>query len=504
MSSKKVMLIIRDGWGYRTSCHKNAVCKADTPFTDQIMDKYPNSLLEASGGAVGLPSGVVGNSEVGHITIGAGRIVESSLSRINKSISDGSFFKNEVLLDLIESAIKLKKTLHLISLIQDEGVHSHNNHLFSILKLCKEKGLEKVLLHLITDGRDGAIDKGLVYIKDIKNRLKSTVGKIVTISGRYYAMDRNNNWDRTERAYQSIVNGESEIVFEDPTETLKDSYDDQVTDEFIIPRVKIDYNGFDDNDFVLFTNFRTDRTRQLTKAIIESSFSNFDREKKSINFVAMTKYYDGMMSPVLFKDIIVEDTLGQIISSKGLKQLRISETEKYPHVTFFFNAQKESALIGEDRVLVDSPRVKKYNSTPEMSSVELADSVCKQIDDDKYSLIVLNFVNCDMVGHTGDYEATIKAVEAVDSQTEKVVKEALNNNYDILVFADHGNAEDQSGNLRTTHTTNKVPCIFISDHQDFSNSKIRDGGLRDIAPTVLELLGIAVPEGMTGKSLIIR
>jgi len=496
---KKVMLIIRDGWGYRKSKADNAIQSTKTPFTDHLMKSYPNSLLAASGEAVGLPKGFQGNSEVGHMTIGSGRIIDQSLTVINKSIANKSFFKNKALLSAINNCKKHNSTLHIAGLLQTEGVHAHEDHLFAILGLCKKKELTKVNIHIFTDGRDAPVKDSLKHVRKLKKKIKEIgVGMIATVSGRYYAMDRDKRWKRTKQSYEAIVNGKSKSKFKNVVDTIEQSHKNKVTDEFIIPRVRNGYIGFEKNDSFIFYNFRTDRTRQLMKAICEKKFSPWKRQGKKILSTAMTNYYKSMNAKVAFNIPEIKNRLGEIVSRKNLKQLRISETEKYAHVTFFFNGQIEKRNNKEDRILIPSPKVATYDLKPEMSVHKIANAISKEIKKEKYNLIITNLVNGDMVGHTGKILAIKKAVKAVDQALEKIVETGLRNNYKILILADHGNAEDQSPKWRTSHTTNKVPCILVSKDK----VKLSNGGLQDIAPTILKLLDIKKPKEMTGSSLI--
>lgn len=496
---EKVILIIRDGWGYRKSKTDNAISSAKTPFTDHLMKAYPNSLLDASGEAVGLPKNFQGNSEVGHMAIGSGRIIDQSLTAINRSITNKSFFKNKALISAIDNCKKHDSNLHITELLQTEGVHSHREHLFAILDLCKKKKINKVYIHVITDGRDAPVKDSLKHIRKLKQKIKEIeIGTIATVSGRYYAMDRNKRWERTKQAYEAIANGESKIKFNNVIDTINLSHKKRITDEFIIPRVRDGYIGFEKNDSFIFCNFRTDRTRQLMKAVCEKKFSPWKRDQKKIFPVAMTKYYDKMNARVAFDTPEIKNRLGEIVAKNNLKQLRISETEKYAHVTFFFNGQIEKKNNKEDRILIPSPNIATYDLKPEMSVFKIANTISKEIKKEKYNLIVTNLVNGDMVGHTGKVPAIKKAVQSVDKALEKIVDTGLRNNYKILILADHGNAEDQSPRWRTSHTTNKVPCILVSKDK----VKLKNGGLRDIAPTVLDLMKIKKPREMTGTSLI--
>jgi len=499
---KKVFLIIRDGWGYRKESKDNAILEQGTPNTDVLMKSYPNVLLEASGEAVGLPDGYQGNSEVGHLTIGSGRIMFQPMVRINKSIESGDFFKRKAFLDAIENCKKNSSKLHIIGLLQSEGVHSHENHLFALLNLCKKEKLKDVYIHVVTDGRDAPVNDGIKHIKKLIKKINDLkLGKIATLSGRYYAMDRDKRWDRTKKAYDCIVKAEGQ-EFEDVLKSIKESYDKGETDEFIIPKIAKGYDGIKEKDSFIFYNFRTDRTRQLTRAIVEKDFEGWERKPLDVFYVAMTQFYKPMNAHVAFEDQSLNSLLGEVISNAGFKQLRISETEKYAHVTFFFNGQIEEPNNGEDRILIPSPKVATYDLKPEMSAYEVTDKLVDEIKKDKYYFIVVNIVNGDLVGHTGVIKACHMAVKVVDECVKKLIDAALEKDYISLVFADHGNIEDQSPKWRTSHTTNPVPLILISNYAKLKNCKLKKGGLQDVAPTVLDIMGLKKPEEMTGKSLI--
>jgi len=487
---KRVILIIRDGWGYRKSHYKNAIAHADTPNADALMKKYPNALIRAAGEAVGLPKGYQGNSEVGHMTLGSGRITRESLSRIDAAIKDKSFFKNPALLGAIKNCKKHNSALHIMGLVQVEGVHSHLNHLLALLKLCKQEKFSNIHLHIFTDGRDAPVHNAVKHIKNIKS-------KIATISGRYYAMDRDKRWKRTKKAYDCIVKGKTDITFTNPIKSIKQSYKEDITDEFIVPRKREGYEGITPHDSVIFFNYRTDRPRQLTQAIAEKKFAGWKRKPLNIYLATMTQYYKPMNAHIAFKDVKLKQILGEILSKKNKRQLRISETEKYAHVTYFFNDQIEKPFKKEDRILIPSPKVATYDQKPEMSVYKITKELVSKIKKKKYDLIVTNLVNCDMVGHTCVWNAVIDAVEAVDDCVGKIVEAGVENDYNIIILGDHGNAEDMTEQWCTSHTINPVPCIIISDKK-----KIRKGGLQDIAPTILDLMNIAKPKEMTGRSLL--
>jgi 2,3-bisphosphoglycerate-independent phosphoglycerate mutase len=502
---KPVVVVIRDGWGYRKEQEFNATILGDNRFTEGLMKQYPNTLLDASGEAVGLPEGYQGNSEVGHMTIGAGRIFFQSLPRINKDIATGAFFRNGALLGAVENCKRNGTTLHVIGLLQKEGVHAHMDHCIAVLELCKREGLKDVALHVISDGRDSPVNSTIKNVIELKKQIdEKGVGRIATIEGRYYAMDRDKRWDRTKAAYDCIVEAKSDFVFEDPVICMEQCYASGETDEFIKPRKAVWYNGFGKNDSVIFYNFRTDRTRQLTMAIVEDEFDGWKRDPDDVYFVAMTEFYAPMnrRAHIAYPPEPVTNLLGDMISKNGLKQLRISETEKYAHVTFFFNGQVEKASPGEDRILVPSPKVATYDLKPEMSAYELGDRIVKEMGRGVYDVIITNFVNADMVGHTGVWDAILKAVKAVDDNVKKVVDETLRQEGVALILADHGCIEDKTENMRTSHTKSKVPFVLVSNDPMLKSVKLKDGrGLQDVAPTVLRLLNIEKPQEMTGESL---
>ena len=495
----KVILIIRDGWGYRKEREHNALFEVPTPNTDKLMNEYPNVLLKASGESVGLPDGYQGNSEVGHMTIGSGRIIFQSLAKINKSIRDKEFFKIPEFLEAINNCKEHNSKLHLIGLLQVEGVHAHRDHLFALLELCKQQDFNNVFVHVITDGRDAPVNDSLKHVEALNNKMHALgLGSIATISGRYYTMDRDKRWDRTKKAYDCIINADSE-TFDDAITQIKKCHANNETDEFIIPRKHKDYDGVKENDSMIFFNFRTDRTRQFTQAVVEEQFDGWQRKPLNIFYVGMTQYYIPMNAKVAFKDESFKNLLGEIVSRHNIKQLRISETEKYAHVTFFFNGQIEQPNPGEDRILIPSPKFATYDLKPEMSVYEVTEKLVEEINKDKYEFIVTNLVNGDMVGHTGSIDAIHKAIIAVDDCLGKIIEAGLKNDYHILVFADHGNVEDQTDLWRTSHTINPVPFIFVSkDHVKLKQGK----GLQDIAPTVLDVFKIEKPEEMTGESII--
>ncbi len=502
---RKVLLIIRDGWGFRESCEENAVCSANLPTSKFLKENFPSTLIEASGEAVGLPNGTMGNSEVGHTTIGAGRIKFQPYLQINKAIESGEFFRNSAILSAIENCKKNNSTLHLIGLLQIEAVHSHLSHLFAILDFCKKENFKNVAIHIITDGRDSGVHSSLNRLQELNQKIfEIGFGKIVSVSGRYFSMDRDNRWERTKKGFDAIVFGNSAEKFKDPEIAIRSSHEKNITDEFIEPIVYENYFGFSENDSVIFWNFRTDRTRQLTKAIVEKDFENFERENlPKVYFVAMTEFYKPMNAVVAFYDVKLKNTLGEVLAKNSLTQLRISETEKYAHITFFMNGQVEIPNIGEERIVISSPKVATYDLQPEMSVFKVKERLIEEIKKEKFDFIVVNFVNADMVGHTAVLPAIIKALESVDSCTKEVVDVALSKNYEILITADHGNAEDQREIFRTSHTTHPVEFFLVSNDEKLRKAKLKSGrGLQDIAPTILELLEIEKPSEMTGESLI--
>lgn len=505
MKYRPIVMIIRDGWGYRKEKEFNATEIGENPYTKMLMREYPNVLLDASGESVGLPRGYMGNSEVGHMTIGAGKIFFQSLPRINKSIESGKFFKNPALVQAVENCKKNKSTFHIVGLLQKEGVHAHMDHCVALLELCKKNNLSDVLLHLISDGRDSPVDQTLKNVKELEEIIKKIgVGKIASISGRYYAMDRDKKWERTKIAYDCIHDGKTEMMFDDINKSIQESYSKGETDEFLKPRKASWYNGIKNNDSVVFFNFRTDRTRQLTMALIEDNFEGWERKPSDIFFVAMTEFYSPMNSRghIAYPTEPVVNLLGEVLSKNGVKQLRVSETEKYAHVTFFFNGQMEKAYEGEERVLVPSPKVATYDLKPEMSVYELGDKIVEEIKKDKYEVIITNLVNADMVGHTGVWESILKAVKAVDDNVKKVTEETLKHKGVVLILGDHGCIEEKTPELRTSHTTNKIPFIIVSNNENLRSIKLKEGkGLQDVAPTVLKLLEINKPIEMTGESL---
>ena len=503
---KPLALIILDGFGYNPNEYGNAIKAANTPNIDALFAKYPHTLIGASGMDVGLPDGQMGNSEVGHTNIGAGRIVYQELTRITKSIKDGDFFSNPALKAAIENCKKNHSALHLMGLLSDGGVHSHNAHLYGLVEMARENGLNEVYIHAFMDGRDVPPTSGKDFLSDCQAKLKEIgVGKIATVIGRYYAMDRDNRWDRVEKAYAAMVYGEGNQNA-DPVDAATTSYVNDITDEFIVPTVCTEGATIKTNDSVIFLNFRPDRAREITRTLVDDDFNGFTRRNGRIPvyFVCMTQYDATMPNvDIAFKPQSLTNTFGQYISDKGLTQLRIAETEKYAHVTFFFNGGVETSFPGEDRALINSPKVATYDLQPEMSAYEVTDEVVARIHSDKYDVIILNYANCDMVGHTGVFDAAKAAVEAVDTCLGRTVDAILKQGGAALITADHGNADqmyEPDGSPFTAHTTNLVPLILVN----VDASLKEHGKLADLAPTMLDILGLEQPAEMTGESLLIK
>ncbi len=505
MAKKPIALIIMDGFGCNSDNYGNAIAAADTPNIDKYM-KGPNTIIGASGLDVGLPDGQMGNSEVGHTNIGAGRIVYQMLVKISKSIKDGDFFENPALLSAMNNCKEKNSALHLMGLLSPGGVHSHMEHLYGLLEMAKRNGLEKVYVHAFLDGRDEPPSSAAEFMSETCNKIKEIgVGSVATISGRFYAMDRDNAWDRVEKAYNAMVLGDGvDANGKCPVQAIKDSYVNEVTDEFMLPTVT-DKNGMiKENDSVIFFNFRPDRARQITRAFVDPEFKGFERKNGffPVNFVCMAQYDAAMPNvSVAFPPEALKMTLGEYLSKLGKTQLRIAETQKYAHVTFFFNGGEEKQFDGEDRILIKSPDVETFDMKPEMSAYEVTDAVVDAINSDKYDVIILNYANCDMVGHTGIFDAAKAAVEAVDTCVGRMVDAIQAKGGVALITADHGNADkmyEPDGSAFTAHTTNPVPFIVVG-----YDCELRDGGvLADIAPTILQILEVPQPEEMTGKSLI--
>ena len=507
MNRKPVMLMILDGFGINPNEKGNAVAIANTPNIDKLKKTWPTTIIHTSGLDVGLPEGQMGNSEVGHTNIGAGRIVYQDLTRITKSIEDGDFFSIKEFADAIDNCKKNNSNLHIMGLLSDGGVHSHIRHLVALLEFAKRKDFENVYVHCFMDGRDTPPTSGEGYIAKLEEKMKEKgVGKIATIEGRFYAMDRDKRWNRVKKAYNAMVNG----VGEEATSALgaiEASYQKEVFDEFVKPTVICNGDSpvatIKDNDSVIFFNFRPDRAREITRTLVDKDFNEFETKKMNLFFVCFTQYDETMPNvKIAFKPETLVNTFGEYISKKGLKQLRIAETEKYAHVTFFFNGGEEKEYEGEDRILVPSPKVETYDLKPEMSALEVTDKVVEAINSGKYDSIILNYANPDMVGHTGSLEAAVKAVETIDGCVGKVVEAIEKQNGVLIITADHGNAEQmidyKTGEPQTAHTTNPVPLILVG----LEGVKLKEGKLADLAPTMLDIMGLEKPQEMTGESLI--
>lgn len=512
MSKKPTVLMILDGYGLNEKKEANAVAEAKTPVMDKLMRECPFVKGYASGLAVGLPDGQMGNSEVGHLNMGAGRIVYQELTRISKEIEDGTFFENEALLAAVENAKKNNSSLHLYGLLSDGGVHSHNTHLYGLLEMAKRHGLEKVYVHCFLDGRDTPPASGKGYIKELRDKMKEIgVGEVATVMGRYYAMDRDNRWERVELAYRALTKGEGALN-PCPVCGLNESYQAEVFDEFVKPIV-VTKDGkplttIQDKDSIIFFNFRPDRAREITRAFCDDAFTGFEREKKlDLTYVCFTEYDVTIPNKLIaFHKVTLDNTFGEYLAAQGKTQARIAETEKYAHVTFFFNGGVEEPNKGEDRILVKSPKVPTYDLQPEMSAYGVCDKLCEAITSGKYDVIIINFANPDMVGHTGVEEAAIKAVEAVDECVGRAVRALKSVDGQMFICADHGNAEQlkdyETGAPFTAHTTNPVPFILVNADRSY---RLREGGcLADIIPTLLELMEMEQPKEMTGKSLLVR
>ncbi len=512
MAEKKVILIIMDGWGLGKVASADAIQNANVPFTRSLYSKYPNTTLITCGEAVGLPYGQMGNSEVGHLNLGAGRVVYQELQRINVAIREGSFAKNEILLNSLRYAKTNNKPLHLLGLVSNGGVHSHINHLKAIVDVCKKEGLNDVFIHAFTDGRDCDPKSGLGFIKELQAHLNNSVGKIATVSGRYFAMDRDKRWERIKLAYDALVNGTGEKAT-DAVAAVETSYQKNITDEFIKPTVIINEAGqslatIKEGDVAICFNFRTDRCREITQVLLQMDKNDFGMKKMNLHYTTMTEYDQTYKNVhVIFDTDNLDNTLGEVLQQQGLKQLRIAETEKYPHVTFFFSGGREVPFEGEKRIMIPSPKVATYDLKPEMSAYEVTEALLPEIRNKTVDFICLNYANADMVGHTGVWKAAIKAVETVDKCVEQVVITGLENGYTIFLTADHGNSDymiNEDGSPNTAHTLNPVP-FFIIDKDPIAigwNGTIKPGKLGDIAPTILTVMGLPVPKEMTGTILI--
>jgi 2,3-bisphosphoglycerate-independent phosphoglycerate mutase len=510
MQITPVILLILDGFGYSENRENNAVAQANTPYFDALKTQYPNSLINASEHYVGLPDGQMGNSEVGHLNIGAGRIVFQDFERINNSISSGEFYQIPALVDALQTLKKNEKALHIFGLLSDGGVHSHQSHIHAMLTMAAKQGLSKVYIHAFLDGRDTPPVSAAPYINALEDHIKTTgIGKIASISGRFYSMDRDKRWERVAPAYHMLVDGEAEYTAPSAAEALQKAYDRKEADEFV-KCTAIRHAGdapirIEDGDCVVYMNFRSDRARQMTDAFLNPDFSGFERKRvpQLSHYFTLTQYDQNQKkAEPIFAPFTVPNTFGEFVSEQGLNQLRIAETEKYPHVTFFFNGGEETVFKGEDRILVQSPKVATYDLQPEMSAPEVTDKLVEAIESKKYQAIICNYANGDMVGHTGNLQAAIKAVETLDACVGRVVEAAKKTGAEVIITADHGNAEmmydSTNDQAHTQHTTNLVPFIYIGRHAKLSKT----GALSDIAPTLLQMMGITQPKEMTGKSLI--
>ena len=505
-NQKKLALIILDGWGYGRNDQSNAIVAANTPFVDGLLQQYPNSKLEASGTAVGLPAGQMGNSEVGHMNLGAGRVVYQELGRIHKAVDDNELPTIPVLKEAFDYAKQNNRNVHLIGLVSDGGVHSHIRHVKGLCDAAKQLDVKNVYIHAFLDGRDTDPKSGLGFVADLEQHIAGTDAQIATAIGRYYAMDRDNRWERVKLAYDLMVNGQGEAT-QHITDAVKKSYDEGVTDEFIKPIVKVDSNGnpvavIQNGDVVICFNFRTDRGREISIALTQKSFPEYNLHPLDIRYITMTPYDETFKNvQVVFNKEDLTKTLGEILQDAGKSQIRIAETEKYPHVTFFFSGGREKEFDNEKRLLVPSPKVATYDLQPEMSAAGIRDAIIPELESGKPDFICLNFANTDMVGHTGVFSAVVKAAETVDACTKAVVEAGLANGYSFIILADHGNADymiNEDGSPNTAHTTNLVPCIII----DKDVKHVNDGKLGDIAPTVLNILGVTIPREMTGNVLV--
>lgn len=504
MEKKKVILVIMDGWGLGTKKESDAIQNANTPFVSSLYNRFPHTTLVTFGRAVGLPEGQMGNSEVGHLNLGAGRIVYQELERINVAIENGEFEKNETLLNSINYAKDNKKPLHLMGLVSNGGVHSHINHLKAITTVCKKHGLENVYVHAFTDGRDADPKSGIHFLEDLQQHLDKTTGKIATITGRYYAMDRDKRWERIKVAYDALVHRTGEVTT-NIFSAITDSYKNNVTDEFLKPVINAETpdSAIIDGDAVICFNFRTDRCREITQALTQTAFPEYEMKPLKLDYTTMTLYEHQFKNiNVIFQKDDLKNTLGEVLANNHLKQIRIAETEKYPHVTFFFSGGREIPFEGESRIMIPSPKVPTYDLQPEMSAPEVTEKLLPEIKKQEADFICLNYANADMVGHTGVWNAVVKAVETVDKCVEEVVNTGLQNGYTIFLTADHGNADyikNEDGSPNTAHTKNLVP-LFIIDKE--WRGHIKPGKLGDIAPTILTMMKLPIPKEMTGDVLI--
>lgn len=508
MESPKLALIILDGWGYGQKVEADAIQQANTPFIDSLHQKYPHSQLITFGNEVGLPKGQMGNSEVGHLNIGAGRVVYQELARINKSIRDNAFVQIPVLKEALNYAQANQKPIHLIGLLSDGGVHSHIGHLMAICDITASATIP-TYIHAFTDGRDTDPKGGKAYLQKLSDHIEGTSCQVASVIGRYYAMDRDKRWERIKLAYDLLVKGDGKIYTSNPIDAIQQSYDEGKTDEFIDPIVVTDAQQnalatIQEGDVVLCFNFRTDRPREITQVLSQSDMPEHDMKKLDLHYVMMTRYDNTFKNVhVLFEKGTLQNGLGEVLANAGKSQLRMAETEKYPHVTYFFSGGKEEELPNEKRIVIPSPKVATYDMAPEMSAIPLTEAAVQEIKTNQPDFICLNYANADMVGHTGDFQAAIKAAETVDSCTKDLIETLLAHHYEAMIIADHGNSDfliNEDGSPNTAHTKNPVPFIYV--HQEGRASKVKDGKLGDIAPTILTIMGLAIPEEMTGNQLI--
>lgn len=501
----RIALLILDGWGHGSDPKVSAIAQAQTPFVDSLYEKYPNAELVTYGEKVGLPEGQMGNSEVGHINIGAGRVVYQELARINKAIREENFHKNEILLKAMQDAKEKGRKLHLMGLVSDGGVHSHINHLKALTDLAEQEGVEKVCIHAFMDGRDTDPEGGVNYIKDLQAHIKDQSAEIASFIGRYYVMDRDKRWERIKLAYDLLLEGKG-LVFENATAAMQASYDKDITDEFLEAHVAAGIDGkIEADDVVICFNFRTDRCRQITEVLTQKEHAADGMKTLPLHYYTMTSYDDSFEGiEVIYEKEDLKDTLGEVLAKAGKTQVRIAETEKYPHVTFFFNGGREEAFEGEKRIIVPSPKVATYDLQPEMSAAEVSEKILNELNSSPPDFLCLNYANADMVGHTGVFKAAIKAAETVNNCVEELSKKLLELDYGIIVIADHGNSDfmrNADGSPHTAHTTNPVPCIFMSNHpEDF---QVANGKLADIAVSILNLMGLELPQKMDGKQIIL-
>ncbi len=507
--NEKVILIILDGWGLGANNAVSAIAQANTPFIDSLHKKHPNARLTTHGELVGLPAGQMGNSEVGHLNIGAGRIVYQELLRINNAVKDGTLANNSVLLDAIQYAKNHAKKIHLMGLVSDGGVHSHIEHIKGLCSILAQHNLQQVYIHAFTDGRDTSPNGGINYLKNLETHLAKTTGKVASVVGRYYAMDRDKRWERIKLAYDLLTKGTGAKT-QDILASLQASYEENITDEFVLPIVKVDDQGnplaiIEDNDVVLCFNYRTDRCREITQVLTQTNMPEQGMHTLPLHYLTMTRYdktFEGVK--VIFEKENLKNTIGEVLAKHGKKQIRIAETEKYPHVTFFFSGGREAPFDGEERLMANSPKVATYDLQPEMSAYEITEKIVNKLQEQSTDFICLNFANPDMVGHTGVFEAAVKAVETADTCAEKVVNEAIKNGYAAVVIADHGNADimqNPDGTAHTAHTTNLVPIFLVGKNME--GVQLKDGKLADVAPTILKMMEVPLPEEMDGDDLIV-